>query len=200
MNKIKKSIFCLFLLIYLGFTSCTYLKQRGKDALDIFDVGISVTDKWSPDFAVYANPFQIAPLGYSRVEGRFLGIANRQAGWLTHEQRCWACILWGSELKGSGQFDPLDPHQARKDQVELTERPRFNVGILRMILKNTPPPTLQFFECDKWVHLGWIGVRANCRPLDLIDFILGWTTLDIAGDDRCEDVKHNKENAKLVND
>ncbi|MCX7765170.1 MAG: hypothetical protein N2246_00465 [Candidatus Sumerlaeia bacterium] len=197
MNKILRSFFCFFLLIYLGFTGCTYLNQRGKDALDIFDVGISVTDKWSPDFAVYANPFQIAPLGYSRINGRFLGIANRQAGWLKHEQRCWASILWGSEQKGSGRFNPFDPHQARKDQVELTERPQFNVGILRMLLKDNLPPTLQFFECDKWVHLGWIGIRANCRPLDLIDFILGWTTLDLAGDDLDEDTKQQLKETQL---
>jgi len=171
------------ILILISSIGCSYLKKRGNDALDIFDIGISVTDKWEPDFSIYINPFEIAPIGYSRIDGKFLGIGNRQVGWLDHEHRAWGAVVWGSEKAGSGEFNPNDPHQVRDDQSNLKERPKFNVGIVRMTKKNNVPPLLQFFQCDKCVHLGWIGVRANCRLADLIDFIIGWTTIDILDDD-----------------
>jgi hypothetical protein len=39
-------------------------------------------------------------------------------------------------------------------------------------------------SCRKNLHLGWIGVYNVCRPVDLVDFILGWGGLDIVGDDK----------------
>jgi hypothetical protein len=37
--------------------------------------------------------------------------------------------------------------------------------------------------CPKVLHLGWVGVALNCHLPELADFFLGWTTLDIMGDD-----------------
>jgi hypothetical protein len=93
-------------------------------------------------------------------------------------------LVWGSELKGTGEFDPRDPHQTRLDQANAAERPRFNTGILRLISEEeNRPPLLQYVECGRGLHLGWIGVHASIRPFDIVDFILGWTPLDIVGDD-----------------
>jgi hypothetical protein len=30
----------------------------------------------------------------------------------------------------------------------------------------------------------WLGLHLGFNPLELIDFILGWTTIDIFGDDK----------------
>ena len=179
----KHKLSPLLLGILVLTNGCSYLRNRGLDALDIVDVGVTFTDKTSPDFAIFADFFSITPVGYSRIDGKVFGIGNRQIGWLDYEDRCWGVLLWGSEKKGSGKFNPKDPHQARVDQQDLKTRPRFNTGILRMSLQDNLPPLLQFLECDRCVHLGWIGVHATIRPFDLLDFILGWTTLDILGDD-----------------
>lgn len=173
----------LLLVISLTITGCAYLRARGNDALDIIDIGITVNDKWSPDFGIYADFFSITPIGFCRIDGKELGIGNRQIGWLDYIDKSWGVLLWGSELKGAGKFNPTDPHQARKDQRNLETRPRFNTGIVRMSMEDNLPPLLCFFECDRGVHLGWIGLHFTLRPVDLIDFVLGWTTLDILGDD-----------------
>ena len=163
---------------------CSYLRDRGNDALDIFDIGFTVTDKLTPDFAVYLDFFGRTPLGGAYLDhAKLLGIGYRHVGWLDYESKSWGALAWGSEKYGSGEFDPKNPYQAREDQQNLTERPRFHTGFARMIAEDNAPPPIQFFACDKAVHLGYVGFLANCRPLELIDFLLGWTTLDILCDD-----------------
>jgi hypothetical protein len=157
--------------------------DRGRDALDMVDLGITINTHARPDFAVYGDIFSLIQLGYAHVDGKAIGIGNRQIGVLDHEFKNWGALVWGSEQKGSGAFDPTDPHQARPDQHELTERPRFDVGLLRLGESDNPPPAVQFLEVDRGFHLGWIGIFATVRPLDIIDFVLGWTTIDIIGDD-----------------
>ncbi|MCD6385073.1 hypothetical protein J7M23_04775 [Candidatus Sumerlaeota bacterium] len=182
MKRVIK-LFSILLITSLTITGCTYLRARGNDALDIIDVGITITDKWSPDFGIYADFFSLTPTGFTHIDGKMIGIGTRQAGLLDYKDDSWGVLVWGSERRGSGKFNPLDPHQARRDQQNAETRPRFNNGVIRMILKNNASPLPRFFECDHGIHLGWIGVYKICRPLDLIDFILGWTTLDILGDD-----------------
>jgi hypothetical protein len=177
------SICTLIIIIALICANCTYLKNRGNDACDILDIGITVTDKWQPDFALYVDLFSVLSVGVSSIDGKFLGWSNRQIGWLDYTDKSWALLVWGSEKEGAGEFNPHDPHQVRADQSDLTERPKFNTGIVRIIAEDNAPPPFKFFECDKVVHIGWIGIQAPCRPLEIVDFILGWTTLDIMGDD-----------------
>ncbi len=179
-----RSITIIFVVLALGVsTGCAYLNARGRDALDIMDIGITVTDKWSPDFSLYADFFQITPIGYTSIDGKVLGIGNRQIGLLNYENNSWGILLGGSDRKGSGAFNPEDPRQVRADQRDASERPRFNTGVVRMIAEGNAPPTPTFFECDRGIHLGWIGFHFSLRPLDLLDFILGWSTLDILEDD-----------------
>ena len=181
-TRIVTSVLLLLVVITLV-SGCTYFRARGRDALDMMDIGFTVTDKWSPDFSIYADFFQITPLGFTSIDGKVLGIGNRQIGLLDYENKSWGVLLWGSDWKGSGIFNPKDPRQARGDQRDATERPRFNTGIVRMLAQGNRPPTPTFIECDRGIHLGWIGFHFSVRPGDILDFILGWTTLDIMGDD-----------------
>jgi len=65
--------------------------------------------------------------------------------------------------------------------------------------ENTPPP-LQFVQCNRIIHLGYVAVVFNLRPADMLDFILGWSTLDIIGDDDLKDsdekIDEKKSDAK----
>ncbi len=193
----------LFLVALAGLVTiqsgCTYMRDRGRDALDIVDVGVTVTDKWQPDFGLYVDFFQITPIGYTTIDGKVLGWGNRQIGWLDYHSHNWGVLAWGSEQKGTGEFDPRDPHQTQLDQVTATERPRFNTGIPRLIAQEkNRPPFLQFIECDRGIHLGWIGVHASIRPFDIVDFVLGWTTLDIMADDEKSLEERAERGAALV--
>ena len=196
-SKMFSSIF-LIIILALGFllNGCAYLKNRGNDALDIMDIGISVNDRIEPQFGLYFDFFNILPLGYSNVEGKTIGMGNRQAGWLYYTDESWGVIVWGKEKKGLGELNPLDPHRTREDQRDAKEWPRYNVGLVRMLGEDDSPPTLQFIECQRVLHLGWIGFFAHLRPVDLADFILGWATLDIAGDDHIKQSSASKPSDK----
>ena len=173
----------LSIAMICALSGCAYMVDRGHDAQDILDIGIVVSDDLRPEFGLYLDFFSVLPIGYADVEGKSFGMGNRQMGMLDFEHRSWGTIVWGSEQKGSGEFDPGDPHQARPDQADETERPRFNAGLPRVMAEDEDPPALQYLECDRVLYLGWIGIHATIRPFDIFDFLLGWTTLDMMGDD-----------------
>ncbi|MFH0944447.1 MAG: hypothetical protein V2A76_04545 [Planctomycetota bacterium] len=178
----------LFLSVLLLCSGCSYMEKRGNDALDMVDLGITVNDQLAPEFGFYFDFFDIIPLGYSNFTGKTLGIGNRQIGYLDAAHNSWGVIGWGSELKGYGRFNPKDPRQARPDQANLTERPYFHAGIPRLIIEEDGcPPIRHHVECDRFVHLGWIGIQNTMRPLEILDFLAGWTTLDFMNDDDIPD-------------
>ena len=39
-------------------------------------------------------------------------------------------------------------------------------------------------NCPKLFHIGWIGLTLNCKFGEFADFLLGWTTVDVMGDDQ----------------
>jgi hypothetical protein len=174
-------------------TGCTYLRNRGHDAADMLEIGITVSSK--PQFAFHPlDYFNTIILGYSSVEGTYYGIGERRIGKMPFkDERTWGLLLWGSDTLKIGKFNPNDPHLAWKDEMAKlkaegkplpTERPRYNKGLVTLIKHDNSPPPITFMQCRRNIHLGWIGFHASLRPLDIIDFILGWTTLDIIGDDR----------------
>jgi hypothetical protein len=38
-------------------------------------------------------------------------------------------------------------------------------------------------SCIHYLHVGFIGAAANLRYMEVVDFVLGLTTLDLGGDD-----------------
>ena len=179
------------LIISVGLTAVlsqgcgsAYMRNRINDALDIVDIGITVTPRQEPDFAIFLDFFNFLPLGYADVNGKILGLGNRQAGWNDYEMQAWGVLAWGEKKLGTGKFNPLDPHQARINQRDLTARQKYDAGFIGSFAGKNPPPELWFMDCGpRIIHLGWIGLMETSRWADLIDFILGWTTLDILRDD-----------------
>jgi hypothetical protein len=170
-------------ILLVSATGCNYFANRGRDLGEIMDFGLSVNDQPIPHFAVYFDVLSIFSLGGSYFDGKLVGAGDDRFGIVDLEQKSWAVLLYGREKKGSGPFDPSDPYEARKDQRDATERPTFTNGLVGVLARCDPPPPLGFVECDKFVHLGWIGIYNSCHLSELFDFILGWTTLDIMGDD-----------------
>ena len=182
-NVLRKSLFALLTIAAMMATSCSYMHDRGKDAMRMFDIGITVSPICKPGVAVYASiPGSIAAGGSYVDGGKFFGIGNNQAGWLDYQNTSYGVVLWGSSKQGAGEFNADDIYQARDDQRDLTERPRFNTGPVRDIAEGNQVPCPGFIECDKFVHIGYVGVLFNCRFLRMLNFVVGWTTLDIMGD------------------
>ncbi|NQU42613.1 hypothetical protein HQ520_04965 [bacterium] len=183
----------ILLTLLAGLSGCSYLSDRGRDALDIFDLGITITPEAKPDFAIYFDFFNMLPVGYGNVDGKMIGWGNRQMIFLDdtpldYTLHSWGALVWGSEKYGTGSFIPADPRQVRDDQRDLLERPRYNAGVARVISEEeNRPPWTHYFECQRALHLGWIGIVFNLRPLDVVDFVVGWTTVDFMGDDHLND-------------
>ncbi len=165
-----KSVVSVLLLTALGSLGCAYMARRGNDALDIVDVGVTASSE--PGFALYAGLLNVLSLGYSDVDGTLVGIGGRHAGTVRMRQNARGLLLWGYEQLGYEEFDPADPESP----------PSWRVGVVGLALGPAPPPG-QTVNCPKLLHLGWVGLTLNCRFGELADFLLGWTTLDIMGDD-----------------
>ena len=156
-------------LIVAALTGCAYLKNRGNDALDILDVGITFSEE--PHVGVYAGFESLLSVGYADVEGKIFGIGNRQAGWMDMKYKAAGALLEGHEEWGYGDYKN-DPARRQKQGAGL--------GLLYDEVPRTVP---KFLNCPKFVHLLFIGVDVNCKIGEVLDFVLGWTTLDIGCDD-----------------
>jgi len=160
---------CLAALV--ATTGCTYLSNRGADALDMFDVGVTWTTK--PQFGVYANCPFLAPIGYSKVDGHYAGIGGGQAGVMKHTQDNVGLLAWGREDVSWESKNKNAPKGVGKRTVAaggfLTEA---------LVKDNPYDPT-----CAHYLHLGYVGVTGNMRYAQIGDFFLGWAGLDLAGDD-----------------
>ena len=164
-----------------------YLRDRGNDALDMFDMGVLIPPNPKPQLGYFLDFFTITPLLYADIEVKKIGVTNRQIGILhplDFKFKKWGYIVEGREWEQHPEYNANDPHLARNDQRHLTEPATYTTGIGGIISdKDIRPPWTQYFEVDRMGYIGWLGVHTHFRPLDIIDFVLGWTTLDIMNDD-----------------
>ena len=185
-SSIKKVPISIVLLACTSFltSGCAYLKNRGNDALDLFDLGVTVNDSWMPGFGAYTDPFLVFPIGLSYVDSRFYGLSLRQISGFDYTNHSWGLVALGRERRGLGPFDPTSLYQARKDQRQLTERPTYDAGVVGLIAGKEPPPPLTAAVWKRGLHLGWLGIEYTCRFTEMYDFLVGWTTFDPMGDDK----------------
>jgi hypothetical protein len=170
-SLVRTILFLLVAVVLCSNTGCTYLINRGNDAADIFDVGITVSKE--PQFGLYAGVLNLLTIGYSNFDGTLYGLGNRNFGAVTAREKAGGLLVRGHEQFGYEDFEVVDPESPlpwRVGFIGLIEGPR--------------PPAGQIVNCPKILHLGWIGVSLNCKFGQLLDFVLGWTTIDIMGDDK----------------
>ncbi len=191
LNGFLKGIILAALLTgSIALQGCSYMADRGRDAMDIMDIGLTVTPELKPDFALYVDFFNVTPIGYSNVDGKVMGIAYRQAGWwMDYQTHNWGVLTHGSEKQGAGVFNYNNPHFAHVGETYEEPWPRWDAGFIGVFTGDNPPPKLHHLECSRIVHVGWVGIIWDIRPFDVFDFIFGWTTFDMMGDDNVEPVE-----------
>ena len=173
-------------------TGCTYMGHRGRDAADMFEIGLTFSGR--PQFALLpVDYFNLVGLGYSHVDGTYVGIGNRRAGAMPFkDDGSYGLLFWGQDALKVGTFNPNNPHEAWVGEMKQlasageplpVERPDYHKGLVRLPIEDNAPPPITFMKCRRNVHLGWFGLHAAFSPLDIVDFLLGWTTLDMLGDD-----------------
>jgi len=171
--SVRRIGWVLVLAVFMSaFQGCTYMKYRGEDFAEMFDLGFTFTK--TPQIGLYANGVSIAAGGYSNIDGWFVGWGGGQFGVTRHYNKCWGLVLIGEETMGWGDFDKNDPSTLYHQWQGIG-------GILGMPAETNPsyvPACVHFFP-----HIGFVGLVWNARYMEMVDFILGWSTLDIAGDD-----------------
>ncbi|MHC4592967.1 MAG: hypothetical protein ACYS8L_09785 [Planctomycetota bacterium] len=156
----------------LSSSGCTYLVHRAEDATDMVDLGLTFSAR--PGFALYMSNESILGTGYSNVDGYLLGMGGGLVGLVRHAEKCWGLVLYGHERQAWGEFDLDDPSTFSQQYVGLA-------GLIHKRFSGSRPDYMP--SCIHSLHLGWFGLVANLRYTQILDFILGWTTLDIANDD-----------------
>ena len=149
---------------------CSYVRDRRDDATEMFDFGLTFSKR--PQFSAYMNCPVIVPVGYGKVDGYFVGMGGGKVGAMEHHQESTGLLVWGREEVTWESFDPEDA-----DALSVQ-----GVGVLGLAegQEGEEPYTP---ACIHYLHLGWIGIAANVRWLEIPDFLLGLILLDPMRDD-----------------
>jgi len=169
-NRLWSRMFVLSFVLLLC-QGCTYLRHRVDDALEMADFGVTYSKK--PYLGLYWNSLEVFPVGYSKVDGYFVGWGGGQLGVTRHYNECYG-FGYARETTAWGDFDLNDPSTYDSRDAGV-------IGILAPPWRSGPaytPGCVHFFP-----HLGYVGLVWNARYAEMADFVLGWVLLDVAGDD-----------------
>ncbi len=160
-------------------TGCTYLQYRAEDALDMADIGITVSYK--PGLAVwFAAPFSLIAAFGGHVDGYLIGVGGGHPVFTRHYLDAMGLVVFGYEELGWGDFDKDDPATLYRTYQGVLGIP-LSLGMARPAYTPT---------CNHEIHLLFLGVVANLKYMEIADFLLGFTTLDLAGDDGAGQLGH----------
>jgi hypothetical protein len=170
---------CGLLSLSMGCSSALrYAQYRGEDALEMIDLGLSITT--TPQVGLYWNSLDILVAGYAKLDGYFLGWGGNQLGWTRMHAHCWG-LGYGYQEIGWGDYDLSDPDTLYIDNGGI---PGFFMSPMPGVPGNIPaytPACVHFIP-----HIAYVGIVWNARWWEIIDFVAGFSTLDLSGDDGVE--------------
>ncbi|MHC4788396.1 MAG: hypothetical protein ACYS8K_04225 [Planctomycetota bacterium] len=166
---VRRALIVLLLLAAsLGAGGCTYLKHRGEDLMEVVDLGIIFSDK--AKISLYVNELSLVCIGQSTFDGSFVGLGGGMFGLMDHTHQCFGALLAGREKivwhRGASW------RSYRQDQ-----------GILMLLGSERRGGPAYLPASVHFAQVTWVGLAANLRFTELLDFLLGWFTLDICCDD-----------------
>jgi hypothetical protein len=186
----------LSVTVALCLTGCAnYWANRGRDAADIITLQVGT----GAGVKARVGPFQAGLLSENGLfglrGGEFIGWSQYRAA-TTESPSKWDDVIFlvGAErFEGSGPL--LERGKGFKSRQILLSIP-FNLSRDRDYVGESPAPF------NPWPYLteieaaggAFLTFRVGANPGELLDFVLGWTTLDIYGDDIRADLtaKHAK--------
>ena len=181
--KTTRRLFCLMLATAsVGCAGPGYWSDRGNDALDILTLtvgaGAGAGARVGPLHAGLGLYCDMVGMRGSTVD--YWPLITRHTGGVTFEATLYAFDEFDTEeLNG--------PTDDRNKNVKPVSCPLVSYVTSRRIgtgenASVQPPPYSYYTQIE--VFAGAIpGLRAGFNPGELVDFLLGWTTLDIYNDD-----------------
>ncbi len=157
-----------------------FLQHRFEDLCETAEVGFTIT--FTPQWGFYWNSLDIFPVGYSKIDGYFIGIGGGGIGIRRHWNECYGFGVGIEKIGWSGNLNPNEPIPDEK----IMRRMSGILGILSAILGIAPYGSGPNYTpaCVHFVpHIGYVGLVWNARYTEFVDFALGWVGLDISGDD-----------------
>lgn len=184
-------------LALLTTQGCYYFQNRAEDAMDIIDFGFTFSKEPYLNLFVDAPFVTTQPIGGGYLDGYFLGLGQ---GKLSLFAPChfenWGFILYGEEtVSYDGHSDNLASlDKAGEDRALQFSREFFYTGLVGIgkglaegRYWQEPGRTMKYIgTCPHNFHLGWFGIVATPRYWDMLDLIVGFTTLDLSQDDDAE--------------
>ena len=169
-SRARRLMPCALALAALAAAGCGYARHRGQDALDMFDLGFTLTRK--PQFGLYANCPMLAPAGYGKVDGEFVGLGDGKVGVMEHHQDNVGLLVTGREKTTWGKTK--DEHDGTEDNA---------VAPAGFVTDAADRDAGYDPACVHYLHLGWVGVTGNIHYAEIPDFLLGWSGFDLMADD-----------------
>ena len=152
-----------------GCTVGRYFQYRAQDFLDIPEVGITVTT--TPQIGLYWNSLDLLVAGYCDLDGTFIGWAGRHGVVVPIRSQCYGLIV-------SREHVQWGDAPARERYGGLAGLPGIAAGIAEDGHPLDSPACVHFIP-----HIGYVGLVWNLRWGQIVDFVVGWTTIDLDGDD-----------------
>lgn len=164
----------LWLPLLPWLSGCAYLHDRVRDAGDMVTVAV---EGFGVNAAVGFGP---GTIGLGAASGKGFGLRSGVAGvYGFSELNLWPCF----------NSKTLLPHESDSDRDKGYET-EYAYWLFREDGDSdeeyaaTGETGGQFnnFQLELALHLG-VGARAGINLMEIVDFILGWTTYDVCGDD-----------------
>jgi len=153
-----------------------YFQYRYHDFTQMVDGGFTFTTK--PCIGLYWNSLDLLVAGYCNIDGYFLGWGGNQIGLTPVHSYCYGLIVSREEVGWGRDFDVNKPETMYIRYGGLA-------GLASIAGTGTSRGTPDYTPaCVHFIpHIGFVGIVWNARWTQILDFVLGWTTLDIDGDD-----------------
>jgi hypothetical protein len=167
-QAIRRFAALALLLAAMSATGCQYAKHRLDDALEMFDIGISLSGK--PCLSVYACGVSFITGGISKFDGVVVGMGGGFIGIVGHQNECFGLITAGTEhLVWTKGRKKRDYRHMQGWQATLSAGKIY--------------PPAYFPACTHYLHLFYFGLVGNLRYAEMLDFMFGFLGFDMAMDD-----------------
>ena len=182
--KIRRTIPAMLVLVAaLLTTGCadfkTYIKDRGNDLADCFTARAGIA--YGLGVRTQVTNYVRVSAGIGSYSGKWVGYFGRNRVDESPLEQAWIGLPFSVLYLFSTEFRvgrSKDDWTASLLGVHVEEfrrpNPQWSPGV---------PLVREKFFIEVGATLGAVGFDLGFNPVEFVDFLLGWTTLDITGDD-----------------